>query len=322
MHDQQPNLGFERDIDPDDAQSLSRDEGGVEQPGAPDRNSTIGTTPNEDFVARVAGDDGGGYEGETGAEARPERVLTRRWHWATRSSSWGVGADQSTGSPRTILANFAGAWTTWSTRSATDQSKQGVGRPRSPWLMEPSSVSSWQSPRARTSAAVSSLMIRRNQTFRSQATTAGSTREEFLLGFTVALTSAHPAMRGHRPVGRSPLAASPSGGGPVAGACCVALSRSRFLPSATRRFGPGQGEVGVAGVSASTGTVPITRSRVHRFRCEPEVSKPRPARPLSLGANDPRSVVDRPTCKATMIRSTLARPPGRCSPAESLGGWA
>lgn len=66
------NRGFEQDVAPDDAQSLSRDEGGVEQPGAPDQNSTTGVTPSEEFVGRVAGDDGGGYEGETGAEARAE----------------------------------------------------------------------------------------------------------------------------------------------------------------------------------------------------------------------------------------------------------
>ena len=63
------NKGFEKDVKPDDAQALSRDEGGVEQPGAPDQNSTTGTTPNEEFVGRGSGDDGG-YEGETGAEAR------------------------------------------------------------------------------------------------------------------------------------------------------------------------------------------------------------------------------------------------------------
>ena len=67
------NRGFESDVEPDDAQALSRAEGGVEPtgPAAPaDQNSTTGTTPNEDFVGRVSGDDGGGYEGETGAEAR------------------------------------------------------------------------------------------------------------------------------------------------------------------------------------------------------------------------------------------------------------
>jgi hypothetical protein len=64
------NKGFERDVQPDAGQALSRDEGGGERPGAPDQNSTTGVTPNEEFVGRVAGDDGGGYEGETGAEAR------------------------------------------------------------------------------------------------------------------------------------------------------------------------------------------------------------------------------------------------------------
>lgn len=62
--------GFESDVDPDDAEALSRDEGGVPQAGAADQNSTTGTTPSEEFVGRVSGDDGGGYEGETGAEAR------------------------------------------------------------------------------------------------------------------------------------------------------------------------------------------------------------------------------------------------------------
>jgi hypothetical protein len=61
---------FESDVDPDDEQALSRGEGGEPQEGVPDANSTAGTTPNEEFVGRVAADDGGGYEGETGAEAR------------------------------------------------------------------------------------------------------------------------------------------------------------------------------------------------------------------------------------------------------------
>ena len=62
--------GYEEDVEPDEAQALSRAEGGEQQDGVPDQNSTTGTTPNEDFVGRVSGDDGGGYEGETGAEAR------------------------------------------------------------------------------------------------------------------------------------------------------------------------------------------------------------------------------------------------------------
>jgi hypothetical protein len=64
------NRGYEADVDPDDAQALSRDEGGVAQPQPADQNSTTGTTPNDEFVGRVSGDDGGGYEDETGAEAR------------------------------------------------------------------------------------------------------------------------------------------------------------------------------------------------------------------------------------------------------------
>jgi hypothetical protein len=63
------NQGFESDVDPDDAQSLSRDEGGEPVEGVTDQKCTTGTTPNEEFVGRVSGDDGG-YEGETGAEAR------------------------------------------------------------------------------------------------------------------------------------------------------------------------------------------------------------------------------------------------------------
>lgn len=64
--------GFEQDVDPDGAQALSRDEGGVAQEEPTDQNSTTGTTPNEEFVGRVSGDDGGGYEGLTGAEARAQ----------------------------------------------------------------------------------------------------------------------------------------------------------------------------------------------------------------------------------------------------------
>lgn len=64
------NRGFESDVDPDDAEALSRDRGGETVEGARDQNSTTGTTPNDEFVGRGSGDDGGGYEGETGAEAR------------------------------------------------------------------------------------------------------------------------------------------------------------------------------------------------------------------------------------------------------------
>jgi hypothetical protein len=59
----------EEDVDPDDAQALSRDIGGVEDPAAPDQASTTGTTPNEEFVGRVSGQDVG-YADETGGERR------------------------------------------------------------------------------------------------------------------------------------------------------------------------------------------------------------------------------------------------------------
>ncbi len=58
----------EEDVDPDDAQALSRATGGgpSEQP---DAGSTTGTGESETFVGRVAGQDVG-YAGETGAERR------------------------------------------------------------------------------------------------------------------------------------------------------------------------------------------------------------------------------------------------------------
>ena len=61
----------EDDVDPDDAEALSRATGGVEDPDAPDQGSTTGTTPSETFVGRVSGQDVG-YAGETGGERRAE----------------------------------------------------------------------------------------------------------------------------------------------------------------------------------------------------------------------------------------------------------
>ena len=46
----------------------TEDTGGVRDPSAPDRHSTTGTTPNETFVGRAAGDDPGYLV--TGAEDR------------------------------------------------------------------------------------------------------------------------------------------------------------------------------------------------------------------------------------------------------------
>ena len=53
----------------DDAQALSRATGGVDDPSAADQGSTTGTTPSEEFVGRVSGQDVG-YAGETGGERR------------------------------------------------------------------------------------------------------------------------------------------------------------------------------------------------------------------------------------------------------------
>ncbi|HEU5034077.1 MAG TPA: hypothetical protein VFT62_04870 [Mycobacteriales bacterium] len=59
----------ESDVDRDDAQALTRAMGGEEQPDMPDSNSTTGSTPNDEYVGRDAGQDTG-YAGETGAERR------------------------------------------------------------------------------------------------------------------------------------------------------------------------------------------------------------------------------------------------------------
>ena len=58
----------EEDVDPDDAQALSRATGGVPS-DQPDAGSTTGTDESETFVGRVTGQDVG-YSGETGAERR------------------------------------------------------------------------------------------------------------------------------------------------------------------------------------------------------------------------------------------------------------
>jgi hypothetical protein len=53
----------------DSQQARSRETGGVPNDEMPDQGSTTGTTPSEEFVGRVAGEDVG-YEEETGAERR------------------------------------------------------------------------------------------------------------------------------------------------------------------------------------------------------------------------------------------------------------
>lgn len=54
---------------PDDHMVRDREAGGVENAEHPDQGSTTGTTPSDEPVGRVAGQDTG-YAGETGAERR------------------------------------------------------------------------------------------------------------------------------------------------------------------------------------------------------------------------------------------------------------
>lgn len=66
----------ETDVPRDPAVAGSRATGGVEQHGAPDSNSTTGTTPNDEFVGRASGDDPGAA-GESGAEVRARHEQAR-----------------------------------------------------------------------------------------------------------------------------------------------------------------------------------------------------------------------------------------------------
>lgn len=61
----------EPDVDADRERVDSRATGGVPDPGKPDQASTTGTTPDDEYVGRVAGDDPG-YSEETGAERRAD----------------------------------------------------------------------------------------------------------------------------------------------------------------------------------------------------------------------------------------------------------
>jgi hypothetical protein len=61
----------EDDVAADPQLASNRDVGGVADPSQPDQASTTGTTPNPEYVGRIAGDDVG-YAGETGAERRAE----------------------------------------------------------------------------------------------------------------------------------------------------------------------------------------------------------------------------------------------------------
>lgn len=62
-HDTRPHDG---DVSPDDAHALSRATGGVPNPDAPDQGSTTGTTPDGEYVGRIAGQDIGSFEEQGG----------------------------------------------------------------------------------------------------------------------------------------------------------------------------------------------------------------------------------------------------------------
>jgi hypothetical protein len=65
------NRKAEPDVDGDVERVDSRDTGGVSDASKPDQGSTTGTTPDDEYVGRVAGQDVG-YAEETGAERRAE----------------------------------------------------------------------------------------------------------------------------------------------------------------------------------------------------------------------------------------------------------
>jgi hypothetical protein len=53
----------ERDAPAQPGGAHTRETGGVDDPDAPDRHSTTGTTPSDTFVGRAGGDDPGNLEG-------------------------------------------------------------------------------------------------------------------------------------------------------------------------------------------------------------------------------------------------------------------
>lgn len=59
----------ESDVASDPQVAGSRDTGGKPDPDAPDQASSTGTSPTEEYVGRIAGDDPGDIE-ESGAERR------------------------------------------------------------------------------------------------------------------------------------------------------------------------------------------------------------------------------------------------------------
>lgn len=62
----------ESDAPADDNVARSRETGGKPDPDAADPSSTTGTTENETFVGRIAGQDDASADDESGAEARAQ----------------------------------------------------------------------------------------------------------------------------------------------------------------------------------------------------------------------------------------------------------
>jgi hypothetical protein len=71
----------ESDVQADPAVARSRKTGEVPNPEHPDQHTTTGTTPSEEFVGRVTGEDPGDV-GESGAERRGAAGATGTAVWA------------------------------------------------------------------------------------------------------------------------------------------------------------------------------------------------------------------------------------------------
>ena len=92
------------------------------------------------------------------------------------SPAGGVGADQSIASPRTILLNFAGAATMWSTRSRTVHWSQGVWSVMTPsWTLLSRSLS-WSVARRSIARSLSVLTALRLSSPRTTVTGQGQCR--------------------------------------------------------------------------------------------------------------------------------------------------
>ena len=96
----------EDDVERDDAEALSRATGGVPDDDAPDQHSSTGTTPNDEMVGRVSGQDVG-YAGRPAPSGeRPGRPSSRA---ADRQPRMGSMTRASTSSSSSRVSRDA-AW--------------------------------------------------------------------------------------------------------------------------------------------------------------------------------------------------------------------